>query len=170
MAGPVVAAAVIIDSCVVVEGVNDSKALRERERDILFEAIYEKAVSVGVGVSDHAEIDSINILQATFLAMRRAVENLFVKPQFILVDGKMTIPGLDYPQEAVVRGDQSCASIAAASIIAKVTRDRLMKEYHEEYPGYGFDRHKGYPTKAHINAIRRHGPCSIHRMTFNKVR
>ena len=159
----------VIDPKVVIPGIDDSKSLSERQRAVLFEPIYNKALSVGVGIVDEKVIDQKNILQATFLAMRQAVANLLLEPQIILVDGKLVVPELPYPQQAIVQGDKRCACIAAASIIAKVTRDRLMVDYHEEFPHYGFDRHKGYPTKAHLEAIRKYGPCPIHRMSFRRV-
>ena len=144
---------------------NDSKKLSEKKRETFFHAIYEKAVSVGVGVVSHEVIDRINIFQASTLAMRKAVERLTRQPQIVLADGNcFTHESIRYRN--IVHGDALSFTIAAASIIAKVTRDSLMKEYHVEFPLYGFDRHKGYGTRGHLEAIRLHGPCEIHRRSF----
>lgn len=165
LAGPVVAAAVIFPEGLSIEGVNDSKKLSEKKRETFFHAIYEKAVSVGVGVVSHEVIDRINIFQASTLAMRKAVERLSRQPQIVLADGNcFTHESIRYRN--IVHGDALSFTIAAASIIAKVTRDSLMKEYHVEFPLYGFDRHKGYGTRGHLEAIRLHGPCEIHRRSF----
>ena len=165
LAGPVVAAAVIFPEGLSIEGVNDSKKLSEKKRETFFHAIYEKAVSVGVGVVSHEVIDRINIFQASTLAMRKAVERLTRQPQIVLADGNcFTHESIRYRN--IVHGDALSFTIAAASIIAKVTRDSLMKEYHVEFPLYGFDRHKGYGTRGHLEAIRLHGPCEIHRRSF----
>jgi ribonuclease HII len=165
LAGPVVAAAVIFKSGVMIEGVNDSKQLSEQERERLYPRIYERAVSVGVGVVDHATIDEINILNATFRSMSLAVECLAVQPGHLLIDGPRFI-GVNIPFTTIVGGDGRSFSIAAASIIAKVTRDRLMKEYDVLYPEYGFAKHKGYGTKEHMAALKKYGRCPIHRLSF----
>jgi len=165
LAGPVVAAAVIFPHGVVIDGVNDSKKLTEKKRDLLFDAIRSAAVAVGVGVVDHEEIDRINILQASMLAMRIAIANLNVQPGQLLVDGNFFRHTL-YPVLNIVKGDARSHSIAAASIIAKVTRDRMMCELDALYPRYNFARHKGYGTSAHIAAIAEHGQCPIHRRSF----
>lgn len=165
LAGPVVAAAVIFPPGVLIAGVDDSKKLSPEEREEVFGAIHEHAVAVGVGIVGHAEIDKINILQATFKAMHCALTSLTVSPGHILVDGNRFV-GSGVPFTAIVDGDASCHAIAAASIIAKVTRDRLMCEYDRLYPGYGFARHKGYGTAAHREALSRLGVCPIHRRSF----
>ena len=148
---------------------DDSKKLSPKRREQLFEAIYEQAISIGIGIVDPVEIDRINILQASLLSMRMAVENLRPPPDYLLVDGIFPVELL-LPQEVVKHGDSRCRSIAAASIIAKVTRDRLMKLYDEEFPEFGFGRHKGYGTKEHRKAIRTFGCCPIHRKTFRGVK
>ncbi|MBI5022523.1 MAG: ribonuclease HII [Ignavibacteriales bacterium] len=165
LAGPVVAAAVIFPSNIKIDGVNDSKTLSEKERERLFEIINEKAVSVGVGIIEHTIIDEVNILNATFRSMHEAIGKLTNQPDHLLIDGPH-FTGANIPFTAIVDGDAKCFSVAAASIIAKVTRDRLMKVYDEQYPQYGFAKHKGYGTKDHLNAIRKHGPCEIHRKSF----
>jgi len=166
LAGPVVASAVILPKDIFIEGVNDSKKLTEKKRNVLFEEIKQKAFSYGIGIVDNKTIDEINILQATFLAMRKAIEQLLVKPNLVLVDGNHTIPNIMFNQQAIVSGDAKSAAIACASILAKVTRDNMMYEYAKQYPQYGFDKHKGYGTKTHLEAITKFGPCPIHRMTF----
>jgi ribonuclease HII len=166
LAGPVVASAVIFEQGVLIDGVNDSKKLTEKKREELFHYIHEKAVAVGIGIVSHEVIDRINILQASFLAMNKALEQLKVKPQQLLVDGNFFWHE-NYSVENIIKGDSLSHSIAAASIIAKVTRDSLMKELHEQYPQYGFAKHKGYGTKAHIEAIRQHGYSPIHRRSFH---
>lgn len=168
LAGPVVAAAVIIAPDSRIEGVNDSKQLSEQQREHLFELITSQAEGVGIGIVDAGEIDRINILQATRMAMRCAVEQLATMPDCLLIDG---ITRIDSPlrQLTIKQGDSRSASIAAASIIAKVTRDRMMLEYDQLYPGYGFARHKGYGSTAHYAALRQLGPCPIHRVTFRGV-
>lgn len=165
LAGPVVAAAVIFPKSVYIPGVNDSKKLKASRREEVKEQIDSEALAVGIGIVHEGEIDRINILQATYIAMRKAVGCLSVQPQHLLIDG-MPLPDKIYPQTAVIKGDQVCFSIAAASIIAKVTRDRMMEEYHEMFPEYGFDKHKGYGTKQHVATIRTHGLCPIHRRSF----
>ena len=167
LAGPVVAGAVILDKTKEILYLNDSKKLSEKKREALFDEIMEKAIAVGVGIVDEKVIDDINILQATYRAMRMAIDNLKVKPQILLNDA-VIIPDVDIPQEKIIKGDAKSVSIAAASIIAKVTRDRLMTEYDEKYPDYGFAGHKGYGTAAHIEKIKEIGPCPIHRRSFIK--
>ena len=165
LAGPVVAAAVILPAGLAIPYVNDSKKLTEKRRELLFPEIMEKALAVGVGIVSAERIDEINILQATFEAMRDAVGQLSPRPDILLNDA-VRIPGLDIPQVPIVKGDAKSMSIACASIIAKVTRDRMMAEYDRQYPGYGFAGHKGYGSAAHIEAIRQIGPCPLHRRTF----
>ncbi len=165
LAGPVVAAAVVFPSGVALPGVDDSKRLTPSQREILFDEIHACALAVGVGVVSHDEIDSINILQATFQAMRVALDSLGVEPEHVLVDGNRFC-GTGIPYTAIVDGDAKCHAIAAASIIAKVTRDRMMCEYDRVFPGYGFAGHKGYGTAVHREALARLGPCPIHRLTF----
>lgn len=167
LAGPVCAAAVILPLNVDIPGLNDSKKLSDKKRRELFPVICEKAIAYGIGFSDHKEIDEINILQATYLAMERAIANLSVKPDFALIDGNRA-KDFGIPLETIVGGDGRSASIAAASILAKVTRDDYMLQAENEYPGYGFEVHKGYGTKAHYAALTEKGPCQIHRMTFLK--
>lgn len=167
LAGPVCAAAVILPKNLEIPGLDDSKKLSDKRRRELFPVIQEQAIAYGIGFADHAEIDEINILQATFLAMKRALAAMEVKPDFALIDGnRETEFGL--PVKAVVKGDSLSANIAAASVLAKVTRDDLMEAMAKEYPQYGFEIHKGYGTKAHYEALRTYGPCPIHRMTFLK--
>ena len=165
LAGPVCAAAVILPPDIQVEGLNDSKKLTDKKRRALYDVIVEQAVSYGIAFADEQEIDEINILQATFLAMRRAFETLTVTPDIALIDGNRA-PGLSCRERTVVHGDALSASIAAASILAKVTRDRLMEEYDAQYPQYGFAVHKGYGTQRHYAALREFGACPIHRQTF----
>lgn len=167
LAGPVCAAAVILPKHLHLPGLNDSKKLSDKKRRELFPLIKEQAVAYGIGLASHQEIDEINILQATFLAMGRAIEQLEGKADLALIDGnRETDFGL--PVRTVVKGDSLSANIAAASILAKVTRDDIMLEMAEKYPGYGFEIHKGYGTKAHYEALRQLGPCAIHRMSFLK--
>jgi len=167
LAGPVYAAAVILPKGHIIDGVNDSKKISEKKRELLFDKIIEECVSYSIGIADEKEIDEINILQATFLAMRRAVEGLSVKPDIALIDGNRE-PALDIPQQTIVKGDAKSASIAAASIIAKVSRDRYMLEMAEKYPEYQFEKHKGYGTKLHYEMIEKYGISPIHRRTFLK--
>ena len=169
LAGPVVAAAVILPFSCRLPGVNDSKQLTESERQELFAAIFKKAVAIGVGSADAGEIDAINILEATRLAMRRAIAGLDPPPDYLLVDA-LTLPGVPLPSRPIIKGDALSVSIAAASIIAKVTRDRLMARYHRTYPQYNFLSHKGYCTEEHLQRLADHGPCAIHRRTFEPVR
>lgn len=167
LAGPVCAAAVILPPNIEIPGLNDSKKLSDKKRRELYPIIQEKAIAYGIGFADHSEIDSINILQATFLAMERAISHLSVKPELALIDGNREKDfGIDV--RTVIHGDSLSASIAAASVLAKVTRDDVMLAMAEEYPEYGFEIHKGYGTKAHYAALQQNGPCPIHRMTFLK--
>lgn len=165
LAGPVYAAAVILPNGYTVDGVNDSKKLTEKKREELFDVITMEAVSWSVGIADEKEIDEINILQATFLAMRRAVDGLSVKPDIALIDGNKA-PGLDIAERTIVKGDSKSANIAAASIIAKVSRDRYMLELAEKYPQYQFEKHKGYGTKLHYEMLDRYGISDVHRKSF----
>ena len=167
LAGPVFAAAVVLPEGHIIEGVNDSKKLSEKKRDMLYDKIIEECVSYAVGTASEKEIDEINILQATFLAMKRAVDGLEIKPDIALVDGNR-VPPLDCDVETIVKGDGKSASIAAASIIAKVSRDRYMLELAKQYPQYEFERHKGYPTKLHYEKIYEHGISDVHRKSFLK--
>ncbi len=165
LAGPVVAAAVVFAPGTGIPGVDDSKRVASARRETLAAEIRERAIAHAVAVADPEEIDRLNIYRATLLAMQRAVDGLGVRPDRVLVDARR-IPGIDVPQEAIVRGDATCHAIAAASILAKTARDAIMAAYDERYPGYGFALHKGYPTDAHRDAIRRLGPCAIHRRSF----
>ncbi|MBQ9387099.1 MAG: ribonuclease HII [Lachnospiraceae bacterium] len=167
LAGPVVAAACILPKDATILFLNDSKKLSEKRRENLFDEIKAKAFSYGIGIVSEKDIDELNILQATYKAMRIAVSQLSVTPDILLNDA-VRIPELDLRQVPIVKGDAKSVSIAAASVLAKVTRDRMMLEYDEQYPGYGFARHKGYGTAEHINAIKTIGPCEIHRRTFIK--
>jgi ribonuclease HII len=169
LAGPVVSAAVILPERVCLEHLDDSKRLSPARREQLFEAIYEQAISVGIGLVDPPEIDRINILQAALLSMAIAITNLRPTPEYLLVDGTFPVKST-LPQKPVKHGDRRSSSIAAASIVAKVTRDRLMRLYDDEFPGFGFAKHKGYGTKAHRAAIRTLGYCPIHRKTFRGVK
>ena len=165
LAGPVVAGAVILPKDHTILYLNDSKKLSEKKRELLYDEIMEHAVATGIGMVGPARIDEINILQATYEAMRMAIENLQVKPDVLLNDA-VTIPEVEIPQVPIIKGDAKSISIAAASIIAKVTRDRLMKEYDQVIPGYDFAGNKGYGTKAHLEGLQRLGPSPIHRRTF----
>ena len=167
LAGPVSAAAVILPEHLEIPGLDDSKKLSDKRRRELFPIIKEQAIAYGIGLASHEEIDEINILQATFLAMERAIAGLQVKPEFALIDGNRE-KDFGLPVKTVVKGDSLSANIAAASVLAKVTRDMLMEEAAVEYPGYGFEVHKGYGTRAHYDALRQQGACAIHRMTFLK--
>ena len=167
LCGPVVAAAVILPRDTVIEGLNDSKKLTEKKREALFDIIKEKAIAYAIAEASPEEIDEINILNASMLAMRRAVEALPVKADFALIDGNCS-RGFRIPTETVVKGDAKSYSIAAASILAKVTRDRQCLELDKVYPEYGIAKHKGYPTKDHMDAVRLHGPAPIYRMSFLK--
>lgn len=167
LAGPVCAAAVILPKGLVIPGLNDSKKLTDKRRRELFPIIQQEAVSFGIAFASQEEIDEINILQATFLAMRRAIDQLDPKPDFALIDGNRETD-FGVPCKTVIKGDSLSANIAAASVLAKVTRDNWMMEAAEKYPGYGFEIHKGYGTKAHYAALEKLGPCAIHRRTFLK--
>lgn len=167
LAGPVCAAAVILPSNAEIPGLNDSKKLTDKKRRELYPIIKEQAIAYGIAFADEKEIDEINILQATFLAMQRAIDMLSVKPELALIDGNRA-KDFGVPTQTVVHGDSLSASIAAASVLAKVTRDDVMLEMAKQYPDYAFDIHKGYGTKAHYEALRAHGACPIHRMSFLK--
>ena len=167
LAGPVCAAAVILPPHVDIPGINDSKKLSDKKRRELFPIIKEKALAYAIAFSDEKEIDEINILQATLCAMERAISGLSIKPEIALIDGNRE-KDFGVPAKTVVHGDSLSASIAAASVLAKVTRDDMMEEMADTYPGYGFEIHKGYGTKAHYAALQELGPCKIHRMTFLK--
>ena len=169
LAGPVVAAAVILDELHPIRGLADSKQLTPRRRERLFDEIRAKALCVCIASASVEEIDRLNILQATLLAMRRAVEGLRLPPRHVLVDGNQ-LPPLPMPAEAIVQGDAKVAAISAASILAKVQRDRLCAELHAQWPHYGFDRHMGYPTAMHLAALREHGACPAHRRSYAPVR
>ena len=168
LAGPVCAAAVILPDNCEIEGLNDSKKISEKKREALFDIIKEKAVAYSIDYGSLEEIEEYNILEATYLAMNRAIEGLNTKADFALIDGNRVPKGIKIPCETVVKGDSKSCSIAAASILAKVTRDRLMLEYDKKYPQYLFAQHKGYGTKAHYEAIKQHGVCEIHRLSFLK--
>lgn len=167
LAGPVCAAAVILPPNAEIPGLNDSKKLSDKKRRELYPIIKEQAIAYGIAFADHKEVDEINILQATYLAMERAINQLSVKPELALIDGNRA-KDFGIPVDTVVHGDSLSASIAAASVLAKVTRDDYMLEMAEKYPGYDFEIHKGYGTKAHYAALTEKGPCEIHRMTFLK--
>lgn len=166
LAGPVVVAAVIMPQDSMIEGVNDSKKISEKRREELYEIITKEAISFAVGIIDHEEIDKINILNATKKGLTKAVSLLNPKPEIIIVDALTKIDTLGIPYRSIIKGDAKCYSIGAASIIAKVTRDRIMRKYDEIYPQYGFGKHKGYGTAEHIKAIKEYGICEIHRKTF----
>lgn len=165
LAGPVCAAAVILPENTIIDGVNDSKKLSEKKREALFDVIKSSARSYCIAYATVEEIESMNILNATMLAMKRAVEGLDVKADYAMIDGNR-LPDLKIDSEFIIKGDAKSMSIAAASILAKVLRDRLLREYAKEYPEYQFDKHKGYGTKAHIEALKKYGPCPYHRMSF----
>jgi len=169
LAGPVIAAAVILDPENPIQGLMDSKKISEKKRNILAIEIREKALAWAIGRAEHDEIDSINILQASLLAMKRAVESLTIKPELVLVDG-LNCPKIIYKVEAIIKGDSKIPAISAASIIAKVARDNEMIALDSQYPGYGFSRHKGYPTKMHVAALKELGVSSIHRKSFAPVK
>lgn len=167
LAGPVCAAAVILPEGVIIDGVNDSKKLSEKKRESLFDVIREQALSYSIAYATVDEIEEINILNATMLAMRRSIDGLDIKADYAMIDGNK-IPPIDIDAECIVKGDAKSMSIACASILAKVSRDRLLYKYAEEYPMYGFDKHKGYGTKVHREAILKYGPCPYHRKSFLK--
>lgn len=168
IAGPVVSAAVILDSSFIIDGINDSKKLSVKKRDELYASVMKNALSVSTGIVQPEEIDRINILQAALKSMAIAVDGLTVKPDYLFVDGNQRISS-EIEQETIVRGDSICPSIAAASIVAKVTRDRIMQQIDDLYPVYRFSKHKGYPTRDHIEAVRKYGPCPVHRRSFKGV-
>lgn len=168
LCGEVVAAAVILNDGVIIEGVNDSKKLTEKKREALYDEIIKNVKAYGIGMASVKEIEELNILGATKLAMKRAVENLKIKPDYVLIDGNQKVGLIDIPQETIVSGDSKSLSIACSSILAKVTRDRMLREYDKKYPEYEFAKHKGYGTKAHIDAIKKYGICEIHRPSFCK--
>ncbi len=174
LAGPVVAVCVIFKANISINNdlakINDSKKLNSKNREKLFDLIKENFLEVGIGICDHKTVDRINILQATFLAMKKAIGSLKNKPGFLLVDGSIKIPNCSIEQQAYIKGDEKIFSIAAASIIAKVTRDRIMFEMDKIYPKYDFARHKGYGTKVHLEKLRENGPCPIHRLSFRGVK
>jgi ribonuclease HII len=168
LAGPVVAAAVILPRRCQLAGLNDSKQLTEMERERLYDEIRQRAVGIGVGQASEREIDAINILEATRLAMGRAIQALPAMPDYLLLDA-IELSAVSLPQRAIIKGDTLSMSIAAASVIAKVTRDRLMRDYHRQYPQYNFQAHKGYGTAEHLRMLAEHGPCAIHRRSFRPV-
>ncbi len=168
LAGPVVAAAVILPRRCQLAGLNDSKQLTETERERLYDEIRQRAMGIGVGLSTEREIDAMNILEATRLAMSRAVQALPSVPDYLLLDA-IELHAVPIPQRAIIKGDTLSVSIAAASIVAKVTRDRLMDDYHRQYPQYNFQAHKGYGTAEHLRLLAAHGPCAIHRRSFRPV-
>lgn len=168
LAGPVFAAAVILPENCEIEGLNDSKKLSEKKREVLFDIIKEKAIAYSIAFGTLEEIEEYNILEATYIAMNRAIDGLNINADFALIDGNRVPKGIKIPCDTVVKGDAKSCSIAAASILAKVTRDRLLMEYDKKYPEYHFAQHKGYGTKAHYEAIKQHGVCEIHRLSFLK--
>lgn len=170
LAGPVVSAAVLLPPAFCDPRITDSKKLSPKKREEVYEVIRHHAVSIGIAVLEAGEIDRINILQASLKSMKMAVERLDPQPDYLLVDGKISIPSCPIPQMPLIKGDAKSISVAAASVIAKVERDRIMLHYHEKYPDYGFSRHKGYPTPAHKKAIAAFGPCPIHRRSFKGVK
>lgn len=169
LAGPVVSAAVILPDSPRIRGLDDSKAVTAAQRERLFAAIMERAIATAVSVVEAEVVDSLNILGAALHSMRECVQKLAVRPHLVLVDGNQK-PGSGFPERAIIKGDTLSASIMAASILAKVTRDRIMVEAHERFPMYGFDKHKGYSCKVHIEALRTHGPCPLHRRSFDPLR
>ncbi len=165
LAGPLCAAAVILPENTIIEGVNDSKKLSEKKREAFFDVIKEQALSYSIAFASVEEIEKMNILNATMLAMKRAVEGLDVKADYAMIDGNR-LPNLDIDSEFIIKGDAKSMSIACASILAKVSRDRLLYKYAEEFPEYSFDKHKGYGTKVHVEALKKYGPCKYHRLSF----
>lgn len=168
LAGPVCAAAVILPEGAVIAGLDDSKKLTEKKREKLYDIIKQTAVAYSVAYGTLEEIETVNILEATYIAMNRAIEGLTIKPDFSLIDGNRVPRGIKIPCETIVKGDSKSMSVAAASVLAKVTRDRLMLEYDKKYPEYNFKKHKGYGTKEHTELIKQYGPCEIHRLSFLK--
>lgn len=175
LAGPVVAACVVFDreladKTKALTAINDSKKLSAKKREELFAVVYNEFSEVGVGICDQDTIDRINILQAAFLAMKKAISSLSKKPDYIILDGSLAIPNISLQQRAIIKGDAKVLAIAAASIIAKVTRDRIMEKMHKRYPQYEFDRHKGYGTKLHFARLAQYGPCPFHRKSFAPIK
>jgi ribonuclease HII len=168
LAGPVVAAAVVFSKCIKIKGLRDSKKVPEKEREFLYGEIARLSADIGIGIVGHEEIDRLNILRATRLAMRFAVENLSNPPDLLVIDA-VSLPSVRIKQFSIIKGESISASIAAASIVAKCERDRIMLEYHRQFPHYNFDRNKGYSTKDHLDMIRLYGPCPIHRKSFQRV-
>jgi len=174
LAGPVLSACVVIEkdqqiNTKILEGVRDSKKLSEKKREFLCDLIFNDFKYIGVAVCDRKTIDEINILEASLLSMKKAIKSLDVLPDIVLVDGNKEIKNLNLRQRTIIKGDSKIFCIAAASIVAKVARDKIMKRYHEQYPNYSFDKHKGYGTKLHIERLKMYGPCPIHRRTFSPV-
>ena len=169
LAGPVVAAAVVFPEGLLISGVTDSKQVAEGRRELLYDVIIAASVAYGIGIVDERTIDEINILEASIIAMERALEGITPPPDHLLIDGNFTLPHVSIPQRPIVKGDCLSHSIAAASILAKVARDRLMRELHKRYPQYNFQKHKGYGTKEHMDLIRQYGPCDAHRKSFQPV-
>lgn len=167
LAGPVLSCAVILPENISIRGINDSKKLSEEKREELCLEIKEHAIDIGIGIVEHDELDNLNILNATKLSMKRALENLKVKPDYLFIDA-LTLEDIKIPQLEIIKGDEKSVSIAAASIVAKVTRDAIMQDYHGMYPNYEFDSNKGYGSPAHIEGIKKYGPCAIHRSSFVK--
>jgi ribonuclease HII len=178
LAGPVVAAMIVLDKTFIdnpealeaLKETKDSKKITPAKRKRIFKEIKNHCPQIGIGISTNETIDRINILQASFLAMKKAINDIKEKPDMILVDGKFRIPACSFDQKTVIDGDAKVFSIAAASIVAKVTRDEMMEQYHQHYPEYGFDRHKGYGTKQHMESLKQHGPCEIHRRSFGPIK
>lgn len=168
LAGPVVAAAVVLPDGLLIPGLTDSKQVTEQERERLFDVIREQSICYGIGIVDERTIDNVNILQATVIAMERALESLLPRPDYLLIDA-LTLPRVSIPQNPLIKGDYRSHSISAASILAKVSRDRLMLELHEKFPQYNFQKHKGYGTREHLSLLRKHGPCEAHRRSFYPV-
>ena len=168
LAGPVVAAAVVFSKSIKIEGLRDSKKVREKEREILYPEVLRFSEDVGVGIVGHEEIDRLNILRATRLAMQYAVEDLSKPPDILVIDA-LSLPSIPIRQLSIIKGESISASIAAASIVAKFVRDKIMMEYHRQYPQYNFEKHKGYSTREHLDMIRLYGPCPIHRKSFQRV-
>ena len=168
LAGPVVAAAVVLPDRLLIPGLKDSKQVPEQDRERLFDKIREQAISYSIGIADERTIDDVNILRATIIAMERALETITPRPDYLLIDA-LTLPRVPLPQKPLIKGDCRSHSIAAASILAKVTRDRLMLELHEKFPQYNFQKNKGYGTREHMILLKKHGPCDAHRKSFNPV-
>ncbi len=169
LAGPVVAAAVVFPEGLLIPGVTDSKQLTESRRELLYRLIISGAVAYGIGIVDERTIDEVNIREASIIAMERALDGIFPAPDHLLIDGNFTLPRITISQRPIIKGDCLSHSVAAASILAKVTRDRIMRELHELFPRYNFQKHKGYGTKEHMDLLRLHGPCDAHRKSFQPV-